>query len=136
MCSGSASSSASSAGSASASASTSGSVVYDPHTFFLLTCQIGNYPGPVGHECTYFDWSWFGCWMVVLIALTIVVERGMHKVEHLSSKLLHKTLVSKMLHELALLGIVSFIIVLAQNIPTIKSQLRKYATAACGIRSG
>jgi len=61
-------------GSASGSGSGSGSGSdYPPHTFFALTCDVGTYPGPLGHECTFLDWSWYGCWVIVIIFITIVI---------------------------------------------------------------
>jgi tetratricopeptide (TPR) repeat protein len=62
--------------------------------------------------------------MLVLIALTILVEKILHRAQHAASaKPLSKILFTKILQELALLGIVSFIVVICQNVPPLKKLL-------------
>ena len=48
------------------------------HSMFELTCHPGQ---PLGSHCAYWDWMFFGFWLVLLIIVTIVVETAMHKLE-------------------------------------------------------
>ena len=75
----SASSSGSGSGSGSGSASGSG---YPPHSVFELTCDVGAYPGPAGHECTFLDWSWYGCWVSLIIVITIFLEYILNRLKN------------------------------------------------------
>ena len=92
---------------------------------FVLTCEPGHYPGPVGHRCTYFDWSWFGLMMVALVIVTILVDWVFEIAEEAAEEggAVAEVLYQKVIKELALLGVVSFISVLLQNIPQVKRAL-------------
>ena len=70
-------------------------------------------------HCVYWDWSWTGAWIMVIVVATILVEFFFEfmeeRIEETHNKLL-ELLWGKILRELALLGIVSFIAVVMQNI--------------------
>ena len=82
-------------GSGSADGSGSGDAYAHTHTFWELTCEHADYPGPPGHECTYMDWSWFGSWMIILVIVTIVIDHALEWIEHMSSTPLAKVLYNK-----------------------------------------
>lgn len=77
------------------------------HSIFELTCHPGQ---KLGSHCAYWDWMFFGFWLVLLVVVTILVEQAMHKLEQFTkyaSKLGHH-IYQKMIRELALLGFVSW----------------------------
>jgi hypothetical protein len=79
-----AASSGSASGSASGSGSGSGSGCGKtppiPHSFFALTCKPGQ--DPLTDHCVYWDWSWTGAWIIILVLLTVIVEQCFHQSEH------------------------------------------------------
>ena len=112
--------------SGSGSGSGSGSE-YPPHTFFALTCGVGSYPGPLGHECTFLDWSWYGCWVCVIIGITIVLEGLLNKLKTSSRGKLGQAIYEKILIELTMFGTVALSIVILANVPPIRAWLDLYS---------
>ena len=92
------------------------------HSMFFLTCHPSRQDG----GCAYWDWQFFGLWLVVLVILTIVVEHAMHALEQctkFSSRLGHH-IYQKMIRELALLGFVSWFAIVLSNAPFIGEWLK------------
>lgn len=85
------------------------------HSIFELTCHPGQ---PLGSGCAYWDWMFFGFWLVLLIVVTIVVEAMLHKLEIYTrhSSRLGRHILQKMIRELALLGFVSWFAILFANL--------------------
>ena len=41
------------------------------HSFFETTCAPGK--DPLHDHCVYWDWSWTGAWLIVLVILTVSI---------------------------------------------------------------
>ena len=106
------SSSSSSSGPSGSLGSGSGGCPKTHHSIFKLTCSPFA-TNDEGHPCDWMDWFFLGLVLMVLILVTVLFEYGLEKLEHsLGHHGIGPLLLQKVMKELALLGSVSFCIVL------------------------
>ena len=88
------------------------------HSIFFLTCNPAADPAGPAH-CNYWDWQFFGFWLAVLVVVTLLIEALLfERLEEAvgGSKLAHH-IYSKIVRELALMGLVSFTAIIFTNVP-------------------
>eukprot|EP00966_Prymnesium_polylepis_P108265 2506097-Prymnesium_polylepis.2 len=101
-----------SSGASGSSGSGSGGCPKTHHSIFKLTCSPFA-TNDEGHPCDWMDWFFLGLVLMVLILVTVLFEYGLEKLEHsLGHHGIGPLLLQKVMKELALLGSVSFCIVL------------------------
>ena len=94
------------------------------HSIFFLTCNPA--AEPMAAHCNYWDWQFFGFWLAVLVVVTIVIEvvlfERLEEAVH-GNELAHH-IYSKIVRELALMGLVSFTAIIMTNTPVIGHALK------------
>ena len=95
------------------------------HSIFFLTCNPA--ADPEAAHCNYWDWQMFGCWLAVLVVITLVIEalffERLERAVESSSLATH--IYQKVVRELALMGLVSFTAIIMTNTPVIGHELKE-----------